>query len=63
MSEPPALGRLEAAVMVELWRQGEGTVRSVLEALNASAERERAYTTVMTTLHPPRQQGHRRALR
>jgi predicted transcriptional regulator len=53
MSDPvtvPRLGRLEADVMQELWRQGEATVRNVVDALNASAERKRAYTTVLTTL-------------
>ena len=36
--------------MEQLWRQGEATVRSVLEAINAAAEKERAYTTVMTVM-------------
>lgn len=36
--------------MEQLWRQGEATVRSVLEALNAAAEKARAYTTVMTVM-------------
>lgn len=47
---PPPLGELEADVMEQLWRQGEATVRSVLEALNASFEKARAYTTVMTVM-------------
>jgi BlaI family transcriptional regulator, penicillinase repressor len=46
----PNLGPLEADVLRELWRQGQATVRSVLEALNASAERERAHSTVMTVM-------------
>jgi len=33
-----------------LWRQGEATVRTVLEAINAGAEKTRAYTTVMTVM-------------
>jgi predicted transcriptional regulator len=49
-SVPPALGELEAEVMEQLWRQGEATVRSVLEAINAGAPRARAYTTVMTVM-------------
>jgi predicted transcriptional regulator len=49
-SVPPPLGALEADVMEQLWQQGEATVRSVLEAINASAERARAYTTVMTVM-------------
>jgi len=36
--------------MEELWRQDEATVRSVLEALNATADKARAYTTVMTVM-------------
>jgi BlaI family transcriptional regulator, penicillinase repressor len=47
----PGLGELESDVMDELWEQGEATARSVLEALNASSERERAYSTVLTILH------------
>jgi predicted transcriptional regulator len=47
---PPPLGALEADVMEQLWRQGEATVRSVLEALNATFEKARAYTTVMTVM-------------
>jgi predicted transcriptional regulator len=49
-SVPPPLGELEADVMEQLWRQGEATVRSVLEVLNAGAEKARAYTTVMTVM-------------
>jgi predicted transcriptional regulator len=49
-SVPPPLGELEAEVMEQLWRQGEATVRSVLEAINATAEKARAYTTVMTVM-------------
>jgi predicted transcriptional regulator len=47
---PPPLGELEADVMEQLWRQGEATVRTVLEAINAGAEKARAYTTVMTVM-------------
>jgi predicted transcriptional regulator len=49
-SAPPPVGELEADVMEQLWQQGEATVRSVLEALNAAAEKARAYTTVMTVM-------------
>lgn len=49
-SSPPALHELETEVMEEVWRQGECTVRSVLETLNARTRKERAYTTVMTTM-------------
>lgn len=37
--------------MEEVWRQGRPTtVREVLEALNARAAKERAYTTIMTIM-------------
>jgi predicted transcriptional regulator len=49
-SVPPPLGELEAEVMQHVWRDREATVRSVLEALNATAEKARAYTTVMTVM-------------
>jgi predicted transcriptional regulator len=42
---------LERLVMEEIWAQGEATVRSVRDALNAeSGQPERAYTTVLTIL-------------
>jgi predicted transcriptional regulator len=46
---PPPLPELESEVMEEVWRQGEATVRRVLEALNAQSK-ERAYTTIMTIM-------------
>jgi predicted transcriptional regulator len=49
-SSPPPLHELESEVMEEVWRQGESTVRSVLQTLNARGPKERAYTTVMTTM-------------
>lgn len=49
-SIPPRLGELEAEVMEQVWRQGEATVRDVLEAVNAAAGKVRAYTTVMTVM-------------
>jgi predicted transcriptional regulator len=36
--------------MDQLWRLQEATGRAVLDAVNASSDRERAYTTVMTVL-------------
>lgn len=36
--------------MEEVWRRGEAPVRAVLDALNATSGRERAYTTVMTVM-------------
>ena len=51
MSTPPPIPELERLVMEEVWLQGEATVRSVREALNAGAgQPERAYTTVLTIL-------------
>ena len=47
---PPPLHELEAEVMEELWRQGEASVRAVMEALNRRAPRDRAYTTYMTIM-------------
>jgi predicted transcriptional regulator len=47
---PPALHELEAEVMGEVWRQGEASVRSVMEALNRGGEKLRAYTTYMTIM-------------
>jgi predicted transcriptional regulator len=47
---PPELHELEAEVMEELWVQGEASVRSVMDALNARAPKERAYTTYMTIM-------------
>ena len=36
--------------MEELWSQGEATVRTVMDALNKRARKERAYTTYMTIM-------------
>ena len=47
---PPPLHELEAEVMDEVWELGEASVREVKEALNASADKERAYTTIMTIM-------------
>jgi predicted transcriptional regulator len=51
-SEPttPPLHELEAEVMEELWSQGETTVRTIMDALNKRASKERAYTTYMTIM-------------
>jgi predicted transcriptional regulator len=49
MHAPPAIPELERLVMEEIWAQGEATVRSVRDALNAhEGQPERAYTTVLT---------------
>jgi predicted transcriptional regulator len=51
MDTPPPIPELERLVMEEIWAQGESTVRSVRDALNAGAgQPERAYTTVLTIL-------------
>jgi predicted transcriptional regulator len=47
---PPPLHELESELMGLVWELGETTVRAALEALNARADKPRAYTTVMTTL-------------
>jgi predicted transcriptional regulator len=47
---PPPLHELEAEVMEEVWKQGETTVRAVMDALNARTKKPRAYTTYMTIL-------------
>lgn len=47
---PPPLGDLESEVMAHVWAVGEATVRNVLELLNESDEKQRAYTTVMTVM-------------
>src|SRR5437764_9060663 len=47
---PPPLHELEAEVMEQLWKSGESSVRDVMQALNARARKERAYTTYMTIM-------------
>lgn len=47
---PAVLGPLEQRVMARLWRTGPQAVGEVMAALNGSAERQLAYTTVMTIL-------------
>ena len=47
---PPPLHELEAEVMEEMWERGEASVRQLMEALNADADKERAYTTYMTIM-------------
>jgi|SRR5437588_4577226 len=48
---PPVLHELEAEIMEEVWRrEGETTVREVMEALNRRTKRPRAYTTYMTVM-------------
>jgi predicted transcriptional regulator len=42
---PPPLHELESEVMEQLWRSGEASVRSVMEALNQRTKKPRAYTT------------------
>jgi predicted transcriptional regulator len=47
---PPPLHELEGEVMEELWRSGEASVRTVMDALNKRASKKRAYTTYMTIM-------------
>jgi predicted transcriptional regulator len=48
---PPELHELEAEVMEDVWRRdGEVAVRDVMEALNGSTSKPRAYTTYMTIM-------------
>jgi predicted transcriptional regulator len=47
---PPPLHELESEVMEQLWRSGEASVRSVMDALNQRVSQERAYTTYMTVM-------------
>jgi predicted transcriptional regulator len=46
----PHLHELETEVTEQLWSVGEATVRDVMEALNAKADKPRAYTTYMTIM-------------
>ena len=47
---PPVLHELEQAVMEEIWRREQTSVREVMEALNGRGETDRAYTTYMTIM-------------
>ncbi len=47
---PPALHELEAEVMDTVWDTDEASVREVMDAVNRSAPKPRAYTTYMTIL-------------
>lgn len=50
MPPPPRLHELESEVMEELWASGDSSVRSVMDALNGGAGKDRAYTTYMTIM-------------
>src|SRR6201993_4627832 len=47
---PAPLHELESEVMEQLWKSGEASVRSVMEALNQATDKDRAYTTYMTIM-------------
>ena len=49
-SFPPHLHEREAEIMEQLWDTGGGTVREVLDALNAQSAQPRAYTTILTVM-------------
>lgn len=44
-----ALGNLQAAILEDLWRSGESTVRDVCDRLRVAGN-DRAYTTVLTVM-------------
>jgi predicted transcriptional regulator len=50
MTAPPHLHELESEIMEEMWGRAEATVRDVQAALNARAEKTRAYTTLLTVM-------------
>ena len=47
---PPGLHELEYELMELIWERGECNVRAVLEELNKRSDKQRKYTTVMTTM-------------
>ena len=47
---PPGLHEFESELMELMWELGECNVRSALEELNRRSDKERKYTTVMTTM-------------
>lgn len=47
---PPPLQGLELEVLEEIWRQGEATVASVADAIDAASGSRRAYTTFLTVM-------------
>ncbi len=47
---PPGLHELESEVMELMWEIGECNVRAILDELNQRSDKERKYTTVMTTM-------------
>lgn len=47
---PPGLHEFESELMELIWERGECNVRAVLEALNKRSDKQRKYTTVMTTM-------------
>src|ERR1700694_1731184 len=53
----PQLHELESEVMEQLWTLGEAPVRTVMDALNEDADRQRAYTTYMTIMARLHQKG------
>ncbi len=49
-STPPGLHELESEVMELIWELGACNVRAVLDELNRRSDKQRKYTTVMTTM-------------
>lgn len=50
VQDVPELFELEEVVMDHMWRVDKATVREMLEAINETGPRERAYTTILTTV-------------
>jgi predicted transcriptional regulator len=50
-SIPPALHELEEEVMEVVWERGEVSVREVMQTVNTTSPRQRAYTTYMTIMN------------
>ena len=49
-SAQPELHELESELMELMWKRGERNVRAVLDELNQRSDKERKYTTVLTTM-------------
>jgi len=47
---PPGLHEFESTLMEIVWELGESNVRAVLDEINERSDKERKYTTVMTTM-------------
>jgi len=51
IEKTPALSELERQVMEQVWdSEDDVTVRQIVEKINATSEKQRAYTTLMTIM-------------